>query len=88
MPHSWAKRFRDDINLLMDFDEGDDFVCQLNGDWRIVFMYVEDFCALCLNVIRADIGAGPGRPQELAENSARFLRKKRTTHTSADAGRQ
>ena len=28
----WAKQFRDNINSLKEFDEGDDFVCELNGD--------------------------------------------------------
>ena len=29
-----AKQFRDDINSLREFDEGDDFVRELNGDVR------------------------------------------------------
>ena len=29
-----AKQFRDDINSLKEFDEGDDFVRELNGDVR------------------------------------------------------
>ena len=35
--HPWAKQFRDDINSLKEFDEGDDFVSQRNGDWMMVF---------------------------------------------------
>ena len=29
-----AKQFRDDINSLKEFDEGDDFARELNGDVR------------------------------------------------------
>ena len=28
----WAKQVRDDINSLKEFDEGDDFLCELNGE--------------------------------------------------------
>ena len=30
--HSIGEAFRDDINSLQEFDEGDDFVCELNGN--------------------------------------------------------
>ena len=33
----WAKQFRGDSEALKEFDEGDEFVCELQGDVRIVF---------------------------------------------------
>ena len=40
----WAMHFRDDINSLEEFDEGYDFVRELNGDLKKVFyLYAEDF---------------------------------------------
>ena len=67
MPSLGIKQFQDDINSLKEFDEGDDFVCELKCRLRGRFfflkkkMYVDDFCALCaenccafdLKVIRA-----------------------------------
>ena len=66
------KQFRDEINSLKEFDEGDDFVRELDRDVRKVFsLYAEDFCAIELNVIRAKAlehnVATPGTVRELEE---------------------
>ena len=45
----WATQFRDDINSLKEFDEGDDFVRGLNGDLTFFYLYAVDFCALDSN---------------------------------------
>ena len=35
MPSLGIKQFQDDINSLKEFDQGDDFVRELNGDsWK------------------------------------------------------
>ena len=51
----WAKQFQDDINSLKELEGSDDFVCELKGGLREVFwLYGDEFCAIDLNVIRAN----------------------------------
>ena len=66
----WAKRFRDDINSLKEFDEGDDFVCELNGDWMKFFV--------CRRFLRTRFNFDPknGRLQKQQKNVRSLVRKK------------
>ena len=61
----WAKQFQDHINSLEEFDEGDDFVPEMNGDLRkVFFMHMEDFSILILPCCEQGTGAEQSRPRE------------------------
>ena len=67
-----AKQFRDDIEALKEFDEGDELVCELHGNLIKVFSsHVDSFSALDLNVIRARHGCRatppPGTRREFGD---------------------
>ena len=54
MPHRGQSCFQDDINSLKEFEGGDGFVCEFDGDVRKVFrLYADDFSTIHLNVIPA-----------------------------------
>ena len=65
----WTQQFRDDVEALMELDEGD----ELDGDLRkgLLLCVLKDFCTLDLNVVRATCWSraisSPGTRRELGE---------------------
>ena len=80
----WAELFCDDIELLREFGEGDEFLRELNGDLVKFFACVlKMFAHLIFYGIRIRYWG-----HQTAASMCRQKRMERTKHTSADVGRE